>query len=92
MEKQKLNALRFKKNEVLSRAQLKNIFGGKLQVGGPGGNNGNPCPELCGPVGGHIYCLNQVTNTITSGNCASLSYDSNNHNFCLNEVTGSFWC
>ncbi|MFP3596952.1 hypothetical protein [Chryseobacterium sp. SIMBA_029] len=94
MKKQQLNALLSIKNEVLSRAQMKNIIGGKLPgEGGPGGNNGNPCPELCEPVGGYIFCLNQVTNTISPGNCAGLpNYDPNNHNLCMNEATGNFWC
>ncbi len=94
MKKLELSVFEFKKNEVLSRAQMKNIIGGGPypEMAGPGGDNGNPCPQFCEPVGGVIYCVNQTKRTVRIGNCNEYPYDADSHNACVNVVNGNFWC
>ena len=102
MKKLKLKALELGANEVLTRAQLKNVLGGSGGIttttgtGGPGGNNGNPCPEYCEPMGGKIYCEGtyQGVNYIYSGNCNTIPHSGTMglHNVCINAATGNFWC
>lgn len=64
--------------------------------GTPGGNNGNPCPQYCEPVGGQIRCVGEKSGTFHnhSGNCNALSptVASGLHNACFIPATGSFWC
>lgn len=62
--------------------------------GTPGGNNGNPCPSFCEPVGGEIWCVGTVGNThyFYPDNCSNHPDVPGLHNKCLNDATGDFWC
>ncbi|MFA6083330.1 hypothetical protein [Mucilaginibacter sp.] len=77
----------------LSRAEMKNVLGGLVD---PGGNNGNPCPTLCEPMGGSIYCtgINNGTIYLYEGNCNTVPHSGQLglHNYCSNDTTGGFWC
>lgn len=103
---------------ILSRAELKQVYGGDVDCaagfvkvpliddgpgqygclpqeaiyGTPGGDNGDPCPAYCAPVGGVIHCIGG--GIATGGNCNTLppSQSSGRHNACINLVNGSFWC
>ncbi|MNY13726.1 hypothetical protein D3C86_1468760 [compost metagenome] len=62
--------------------------------GSPGGDNGNPCPTLCEPMGGYIACAGTINGvpTFHDSNCNQHPYNPNMHNVCINSATGDFWC
>ncbi len=86
--------------EMLSKDQMKRILGGGYGdygiSGTPGGDNGNPCPQYCQPVGGQIYCIGvrDGVNYVFEGNCNQYPSGqvSGLHNLCQNDSTGDFWC
>ncbi|MFI5136393.1 MAG: hypothetical protein ACHQIM_01110 [Sphingobacteriales bacterium] len=73
---------------------MRMIVAGKVADGTPGGNNGNPCPVYCEPVGGTIMCVGTIggLDYVYSGNCNQYTYNSNLHNICMNDTSGNFWC
>ena len=91
MKKLKLNSTAFAGAEVLSRAQLKNVMGGKAAedtIGTPGGDNGNPCSEdACTQGGGSLRCQDGDGNQ-TQGNCNG----NGGHNACITRQGANYWC
>ncbi|WDF80737.1 hypothetical protein PQ469_12040 [Mucilaginibacter sp. KACC 22773] len=78
--------------EKLTRMQMRMVLGG--YVAGPGGDNGNPCPTYCEPMGGQIMCSGVINgiNYVYDGNCNQQPYSPYLHNWCSNDATGDFWC
>jgi hypothetical protein len=94
MNKISLKNLNLKEVEQLSREQLKNVLGGFSggtgETSGPGGSNGDPCPEFCEPMGGKIICTgsHNGVNYVYDHNCNQLDWNFVKekvlHNYCLN--------
>jgi len=69
---------------------------GAMCIQGPGGDNGDPCPTLCEPLGGTIFCIGNKNGVgyVLLGNCSTHDWElvRGFHNRCDNDATGSFWC
>jgi hypothetical protein len=92
------------KFQKLSRAEMKNVLGGNLPVGGcttidgpcgtPGGNNGNPCANGgCKNIGSYTnYGSSGQISSITACDTSAAGYNPNCHNACYDNPGAEYWC
>lgn len=81
-----------KKVNLLNRAEMRMVFGGNVDDGTPGGNNGNPCLNGGCEAAGGTMIAHYGDGGTALGNCNEFPYDPTCHNGCFVPAGENFWC